>query len=182
MIVRHGSVQRVTILEGDPRCTLVRVAEEQRLVIDNSTRECPRHNRARIEVVTPEISIFSVSNGGTLQSLGAFPAQAAIKAHVEQGGRIDIRSIIADTVDASVHSGGGIFTNPRKTLTAAVTSGGAITYWGDPRVKRSVRDGGVVQRGTPGDVAKPLSEMGSNLPAIPPIPPVPVIRHRDDGL
>ena len=174
VIVRHGSVQRVTILQGDPRCTLVRVVGEQRLVIDNSGQECPRHARARIEVVTPEISVISVSNGGTIQTLGAFPPQAAIEAHVEQGGRIDIRSIAADNVDASVYSGGGIFTNPRKTLNATITSGGAITYWGDVRVKRSVRDGGVVQRGAPGDATKPLSEMVSDLPAIPPLPPVPV--------
>ena len=146
-------------------------------MIDNSGRELstPRSS-SRSKSSRRRSPSISVSNGGTLQSLGAFPAQAAIKAHVEQGGRIDIRSIVADTVDASVYSGGGIFTNPRKTLTAAVTSGGAITYWGDARVKRSVRDGGVVQRGTPGDATKPLPEMGSDLPAIPPIPPVPAIR------
>jgi hypothetical protein len=113
-----------------------------------------------IEVITPAISAISVANGGRMQTLGAFPLQAAIEARVEQGGVLDIRSIAAEDVDASVYSGGGIFTTPRKTLTAAVESGGAITYWGDVRVKKSVRDGGVVQRGTRADAGRPLGDLG----------------------
>ena len=176
VIVRHGAVQRVSILKGNRRCTQIRLAEGQRLVIDNhgSRRECPRHERIQIEVVTPNLSAVSVSHGGTLQTLGAFPAQASIDAAVEQGGRIDIRSIAADSVNASVYSGGGIFTTSRKTLSATVQSGGAITYWGDVKdVKELVRDGGVVQRGEAEDAQKPLSEFGGGLPEIPPLPPLP---------
>jgi hypothetical protein len=146
VILRHGPVQRVTLLEGDPRYSRIRVAGD-RLVIEKCKPDCPRGYRHQVEVVTPEISSVSVSNGGTLQSDGAFPAQAALEAHVEQGGTLDIRSIPADTVDASVYSGGRIFTNPRQALKADVESGGIITYWGDPRVRKSIRDGGVVTRG-----------------------------------
>lgn len=118
VIVRHGRTQRVTILTGNLRYTRVGLADGQRLVIDNCRPECPRNYRLQIEVITPEISAVSVSDGGTVQSLGAFPAQAAIEADVEQGGTIDIRSIAAEAVDASVYSGGRIFTNPefRKRL------------------------------------------------------------------
>lgn len=182
VILRHGRTQRVTILKGNLRYTRVRVAEGHRLVIDNCKPECPRNDRVQIEVITPELSAVSVSDGGTVQSLGAFPVQGAIEAHVEQGGTIDIRSIAADAVDASVDSGGRIFTNPRKTLTAAIVSGGVITYWGDVRVQKSVRDGGVVARGTPADAGRPLSELSPSLPAIPPVPAVPTIRPlRDNG-
>lgn len=169
VIVRRGQTQRVTLVTGSLRCTQVRLAE-QRLVIEHGGRECPRHERMQLEVVTPELWAVAVSNGGTVQSVGAFPVQPTIKADVEQGGTIDIRSMAADAVDASVYSGGRIFTSPRATLAAAVQSGGVITYWGDARVRQAVRGGGVVQRGTRADAAKPLSELGAVVPAVPPVP------------
>ncbi|HYI12299.1 MAG TPA: DUF2807 domain-containing protein [Thermoanaerobaculia bacterium] len=170
VILRHGPVQRVTIVTGDLRSTQVRVAGGQRLVIDNSGREHRRGHKLQVEVITPGIGAVSVSNGGTLQTLGTFPGQTAIHAEVEQGGMIDIRSIAADAVEASVDSGGRILTNPRNTLAATVTSGGAITYWGDPRVEKSVRHGGVVVKGTPADAGKPLSELNPGLSPVPPVP------------
>jgi hypothetical protein len=173
VVVRHGPVQRVTILAGNLRCAHVGLAGGQRLVIENGARDCRHDERLQIEVVTPAISAISVSDGGAIQTLGTFLAQAAIVAHVEQGGTIDIRSMAADAVDASVHSGGRIFTNARATLTATINSGGAITYWGDPRVKKAVRDGGVVVRGTLADADKPLSELSPGLPVIPALPPLP---------
>ena len=157
VIVRHGAVQRVSVVEGDLQYTRVRVGDGGRLIIDRAPGDCPRGYRLQIEVVTPHLSAVSVSNGGTVRTLGAFPAQASIEAAVEQGGTIDIRSIPADDVDASVDSGGGIFTTSRKTLAASVQSGGVIAYWGDADVKKSVRDGGVVKRGTARDTEK-LSE------------------------
>ena len=120
VIVRHGPTQRVAILTGSSHAA-VRIVDGERLVIDNCEREC------RIEVVTPALSAVSVSNGGSLQSVGAFPAQAAISAEVEQGGTIDIRSMAPAAVDASVYSGGRIFVNPREQLVGTVKSGGAIT-------------------------------------------------------
>lgn len=176
VIVRHGAVQRVSMIEGDLQCTRVRLGNGQRLVIESSGRECRRGYKLQIEVVTPHIAAVSVSNGGRVQTLGAFSGQALIEAAVEQGGTIDIRSIAADTVDASVYSGGTIFTKARKTLAATVESGGVITYWGDVEdVKKSVRDGGAVTRGRAGDVDKPLPEFGPDLPAIPPLPALPAV-------
>ena len=134
VIVRHGPVQRVTLLAGDVRSTRIRVESGQRLVIENCSPHCPRNYHLELEVLTPELAAVAVSNGGTVQSAGAFPVQAAIAAAVEQGGTIDIRTMVADAVAASVHQGGRIFTTPRQALSAAIASGGAITYWGEPRV------------------------------------------------
>ena len=156
VLLRHGETQRVTILTGDPRSTRVRVADGQRLVIEHCVPDCSGGERLRIEVITPEIAAVSVSNGGMVQSLDGFRAQAAIETSVEQGGMIDVRSIPADVIDASVQQGGRIFIHPRQALTATVVHGGGITYWGDPRVRRSVRDGGVVAKGRPEDAKKPL--------------------------
>lgn len=158
VIVRYGPVQRVTMLTGDPRYTRVEV-EGQRLVIGSDRSACPRGYRVDIEVVTPEIAEASVFNGGTLQASGSFPAQTSIAATVEQGGTVDIRVIAADDVVASIESGGGIFTNARRDLRATIHSGGAVTYWGDPHVEKTVRDGGVVQRGRPADAGKALSKI-----------------------
>jgi hypothetical protein len=119
--------------------------------------------------VTPHLSSVSVSNGGTVQTAGAFPVQTAIDVAVEQGGTIDVRSIVAGRVEASVSSGGRIFTTSRKALVATVESGGVVTYWGGVEdVKKSIRHGGVVTRGAAEDAEKPLSGFGTDLPPLPP--------------
>jgi len=147
VVIRYGAVQRVS---GDTRCYSTEMKGRE-LVVDNPGR-CPRAERGVIEVVTPSLSTVAVSNGGSLQLIGVFPAQSSIEAAVEQGGTIDIRSIAADRVAASVYSGGRIFANARNTLDATIESGGVVTYWGEARdVRKSVRDGGVVQRGTEDD-------------------------------
>ncbi|HJQ40345.1 MAG TPA: DUF2807 domain-containing protein [Thermoanaerobaculia bacterium] len=144
--VRYAATQRVTLLSGSPRCARVRVDDGQRLVINNTGCHGD-HQRLEVEVLTPVVAAAAVSNGGRLETDGAFPAQAELEVHVEQGGMLDVRAIAADVVDASVDSGGRIFTHARRTLTANVYSGGGITYWGDPRVTQSVQDGGAVMRG-----------------------------------
>ena len=148
VIVRHGPVQRVTLVKGDLENTSVRIGAGQRLLIDHKGKHHRDGYRMQIEVVTPHLTGAAVSNGGTVQVVGAFPAQASIDAAVDNGGTVDIRSIAADSVKASVNQGGRIFTTAQKSLSADVESGGAITYWGDvTHVKEAVRDGGVVQRG-----------------------------------
>lgn len=176
VVVRHGTVQRVSMIDGDTRCTHISIGSGKRLVINTSRHDCGRDYRAEVEVMTPDLSAVSVSNGGILRAVGAFPAQPAIDAQVEQGGILDIRSLPADRVDASVFSGGRIFTNCRKTLSASVESGGNITYWGDVEdLHKSVRDGGVVERGDADDLAKPLSKLGiDEFVPIPPIAPLPL--------
>jgi hypothetical protein len=176
VIVRHGAVQRVSMLEGDPRCAAVGVGSDERLVIESSGRACHGGRSMLIEVVTPQIAALYVSNGGTLQTRGGFGGQPSLEAAVEQGGTIDMRSIAADNVEASVNSGGRIFTNVRTALTADVTSGGLVAYWGSVRdVNRVIRHGGVVGRGKAEDADKPLSEMGPDLAPIPPIPALPAL-------
>ncbi|HYC89664.1 MAG TPA: DUF2807 domain-containing protein [Thermoanaerobaculia bacterium] len=170
VVVRPGATRRVTILRDDAGAARIAV-RGQRLVIHNAPGKHRRHERLEIEVVIPELAAVSVSNGGTVQTAGAFAARPAIAASVAQGGTIDIRSVAADAVVAAVDSGGRIFTSPRHTLTASVRSGGVITYWGTPHVTRSVRDGGVVVKGAPGKADRPLSELDPGLPVIPRVPP-----------
>ncbi len=174
VLIRHGQTQRVTIVDGDPRFTRVG-ATGGRLVIENCKPDCPRNYRSRVEVITPELAAVSISSGGIVQNVGAFPVQAAIEVRVDNGGTLDVRSMAADAVEASVDSGGRILTRPRQTLTATIHSGGNITYWGDPHVRRSVRDGGVVRRGAPQDADAPLSELRLDRLPAPPIPPSPPI-------
>ena len=147
VVIRHGAVQRVTIVSGDPQSTRIRIGRGQRLEID-SMGSCSRGLPLEVEVVTPHLAGAAVDNGGTLEVDGSFPDQPSLAASVEQGGTVDVRAIAADTVDASVEQGGTIFTTARKSLDASVESGGVITYWGDvSQVRKSVRDGGAVSRG-----------------------------------
>ena len=173
VILRHGPTQRVTLLQGSLQQTSVTVDGDW-LVIDRPKSVPHRGYRLEIEVVTPWIAEVSVQEGGTLQSRGAFPPQASIEASVSNGGTLDIRSIETDNVEAAVSQGGRIFLKAGQSLVASVNQGGIITWWGDARVRRSVRHGGAVVHGTAADADKPLSDLGlDHIPPLPPIPPVP---------
>ena len=111
----------------------------------------------------PGIRTLLMSNGGWIRTSGSFPRQGEIEVEVDNGGTIDIRSIAVDRVDASVDQGGRIFTVAGASLLATVTHGGVITYWGNPRVSRSILDGGVVQKGDAGELNASLENDGPSV-------------------
>jgi hypothetical protein len=170
VVLRHGPAQRVTLLKGSSAYTKATIAAGDRLVID-SQGNCPRGYELTVEVVTPEVADIRVMDGGTIQTRGGFPRQAELEVAVGDGGMIDLRSMTVDYVAAAVKSGGRILTKPEKALIARISQGGAITYWGNPRVTSSVDHGGVVVKGAAADADKPLLELDPAPPAVPPVPP-----------
>ncbi len=148
--LRHGPVQRVTFLKGDPRVTRLTVEDEgnqDRLVIDTCRRSCDDY-RLELEIVSPNISGVAINGGGLIDARGGFPAQSAIGVAVKGGGQIDARGLPARNVGAAVTGGGKIFTRASGSLSAAVRGGGNITYWGNPSVTTAIAGGGVVEPGS----------------------------------
>ena len=173
VIVRHGPEARARLREGDARYTRIGTAGG-RLAIVNCPERCPHRYRPVVEVSMPALDALSVSDGGLIRSEGGFPGQSAVEARVDSGGAVDIRTLSAAEVTASVAQGGMIFTRPGRRLDARIEQGGAITYWGRPAVTRSIRHGGVVQRGADRDLDKPLAAFNPEPPPVPPpVPPVP---------
>jgi hypothetical protein len=158
--LQRAATQRVTLIKGSLDYTRVAVADGGRLIIDKCFRKCPRGYRLELEVLTPNVSGISLSNGGSIQSRGSFPRQSDLSVTVSHGGTIDVRSIVADRVAAAVNHGGRILTVPQASLAARVFQGGAITYWGNARVRSSTEHGGVVQKGEDAEKDLPLSEIG----------------------
>lgn len=173
VILRHGPVQRVTLLKGTPDYTQVTIVGGDRLVIDRCINNCPRAYELEIEIITPDIAGISVAHGGTIASQGNFPRLAEIGVDVSNGGTIDIRSMTVDSVTASVDQGGRIFTKPQAVMSASVRQGGIITYWGDAKVTSSVKHGGVVTKGTADEADKPISDVGPSLLSVPQSPILP---------
>lgn len=169
VLLRHGPGLRVRLVEGSSDFTSVRV-EGDRLLIDRTDTRRPRGYRMQIEVTTPEILDIAVSDGGTVQTLGSFPAQGTLHVAVENGGTIDARSLRADDVAARIQQGGRILAKPQRALVASVAHGGAITYWGSPTVDSAVDDGGVVDRGRPGDADRPLDALSPDASVAPRAP------------
>jgi hypothetical protein len=153
----------------------VRVTVEgaDRLVIERLDGKCSHVHDLKLEVVAPEIGAVSVSDGGTVRSLGDFPRQQALQGAVANGGSLDLRSLNADYVTASVQSGGRIFTRCDGSLLAAVSQGGVVTYWGNAKVQSAIQHGGVVTRGKAADADRPFEEFAPAEPApVMPLPPV----------
>ncbi len=175
--VRHAPAHRVTVRSGGAGRAIR--YEGDKLVIDRCRRPCPAGHRIEVEVATPRIAGLAVADGGLIQLVGAFPAQAEVAAAVSSGGTIDMRRLGATRVTAAVVQGGGILASAGRELTAAVIDGGIVTYWGNPKVTSSVRRGGAVVKGKAGDLRRPLAQLHSGMPPppLPPLPPVPAHTH-----
>ena len=167
--VRHGPERRVTMVRANSDRPIR--AEGDRLVIDRCRGECPRGHRIEVEIVTPEISALAVTDGGRILLEGDFPRQAELAAAVAHGGMIDMRALEAADVDAAIQQGGRIFARPGRSLSASVSNGGNVTYWGSPSVTSSIDQGGVVERGDAADRDRPLAEIDARM-APPPVPAV----------
>lgn len=161
VILRHGSTQRVTLLKGDADCARVMTDDAGRLVIEKYSAQCHRKYDLQVEVIAPHFADVAVNDGGHINSIGDFPRQEEIRTAVRNGGSVDIRSIPADRVIASVAQGGRILVTPQTVLSASVANGGQINYWGEPRVEKSIQHGGAINKGTATDLNEPGSETNS---------------------
>ncbi|MGH6870498.1 MAG: GIN domain-containing protein [Rhizomicrobium sp.] len=148
--IKHGDVQRVTIVKGSTQYTRIgtEMLQPRKLKIDACNENCPQHYDLEIVIETPSIAAVAISGGGHIETAGAFPGQHAVTAAIEGGGHVDLRSIDADNATAAVEGGGHIELRAEKHLTAAVDGGGHITYWGSPEVTEAVNGGGEVSRGS----------------------------------
>jgi hypothetical protein len=162
VLLQRAPTQRVTLVRGSLDYTRLTVTDRGRLVIDKCFRKCPSGYRLELEILAPSLTGVSLANGGSVQSRGSFPRQSELAVAVSHGGTIDVRSMVAQTVTASVNQGGRILTVPQASLSARVTQGGVITYWGDPQVWSSVEHGGDVHKGDAGEINLPLSEVESS--------------------
>jgi hypothetical protein len=160
VVVRPAATQRVTLVRGSLDYTRLRVTDAGALVIDKCFRKCPRGYRLELEIFAPNLNRLSLANGGSIQSRGSFPRQSDLTVAVGHGGTIDVRSMVAQRVVASVQHGGRILTVPQAQLFATVDQGGVIIYWGGPQVRSSIKHGGTVNRGNPDEVDLPVTDVG----------------------
>jgi hypothetical protein len=143
--LRHGPVHKVTLIEGDPAITSVRVERGKSLVIRACEGRC-RNYRLVVEVVTPRVGAVSITGGGSLVSGPGFAAQRDLAASITGGGLLDVDTIAAASVAASIRGGGVIRTDARRSLAASILGGGSVTYLADPETTVSVQGGGTVRR------------------------------------
>ncbi|HYJ52359.1 MAG TPA: DUF2807 domain-containing protein [Allosphingosinicella sp.] len=153
VVLRHGPVQRVTIVRGSSEFTRIRVTAHNarqgadRLVIDACNARCPNHYALRIEIETPAIDALAVHGGGEIVASSGFPAQSDLAVAVHGGGEIDTRLVTANDVAAAVHGGGLLRVRASANLAASVNGGGEVRYWGSPEVAVSINGGGTVHNG-----------------------------------
>lgn len=149
VVLKHGNVQRVTLIAGSTQFTRLEVRGNGNLEIEACNDSCPHNYDLRIEIVSPDIEGVAIEGGGTIRAEGGFPAGRQLDAAVSGGGEIDVRAIAAGEVNAAVNGGGDIAATATKSLNAAVSGGGDITYWGNPAVSQAVSGGGSVTHAAP---------------------------------
>jgi len=144
-VMRHGAVQRVTILKGDLKNSTIEVKNGTLDIRGcNSNWGCGMGYSLKVEIVTPGVTAMEVHGGGDMTAEGEFPAQDKMSVSVHGGGDLDIRAIPVKDMAASVHGGGDLRAYVTGKLTADVHGGGSITYKGHPSVVSNVHGGGSV--------------------------------------
>lgn len=161
VILRPGSAQHLTLMRGSLDYSRLRVTPGGVLVIDKCRVKCPRDYQLEIEIQLPRVAKLAVADGGWIRSEGSFSRQSEIGIEVSNGGTIDTRSIPVDRVIASIDQGGRIRTVAGVSLSAIVTHGGVITYWGSAKVKSSILDGGSVEKGNADEIDAPPVDDGN---------------------
>lgn len=142
--LKHGAVQRVTLIKGSTDHTSFKLRGDGELDIDACNFMCPHHYDLEIEIVSPNIRGAAIDGGGEIRTEGAFPAQPGFAAAVNGGGEIDVLAIRAGNAQAAVQGGGKILINASAALAASVAGGGEIVYRGNPAVTQSIQGGGEV--------------------------------------
>ncbi|HEX2590554.1 MAG TPA: DUF2807 domain-containing protein [Rhizomicrobium sp.] len=150
VVIRHGSIQRVTLLAGNTQNSALTVKDGKLEIVGcTSWWSCPWGYELKVEIVTPGLDNIEVHGGGDLKSSGAFPGQDRLVVSVHGGGDVDLRSMPADNVSADVHGGGDLATTAVKSLSGAVYGGGDLTYYGDPaKLNVATHGGGDITHGS----------------------------------
>ena len=143
--LKHGAVQRVTLVRGSTAHTSFVVRSNGQLEIDACDYSCPHSYELQIEIVSPDIRGAAIDGGGEIRTDGAFPAQSGFEAAINGGGEIDVRAIRAANAAASINGGGKILITANAALAASVSGGGEIVYRGNPAVTQSIHGGGSVE-------------------------------------
>jgi hypothetical protein len=131
VILRHGTVQRVTVVKGDLGKADLHISGTT-LDISPCKTWCWHVGEFEVEIISPKIDDVVAHSGGALQADGEFPKQASLHLTAHSGGAIEARAIPADAVNALAHSGGSIQLKALSSLEAMAHSGGSISYTGNP--------------------------------------------------
>ena len=132
VILRHGTVQRVTVVKGDLSKADLHITGGNTLDISPCKTWCWHVGYFEVEIVSPKIDNVVAHSGGALRASGEFPKQASLQLTAHSGGAIETLAIPVDNVTALAHSGGAIQLKVLSSLEATAHSGGAINYTGNP--------------------------------------------------
>lgn len=141
-----GQRQIVTIVQGSSQISRIGVERGGVLRIDSCIDHCPSNYRLRLEIQSPQVPDLAVNGGGLITAENGFRPQSSLSAALNGGGKIDVRSLDAESISAAVNGGGELLVHPRNELSAAVNGGGHVVYWGNPVVSSAIRGGGQVSR------------------------------------
>lgn len=147
VVLRHGDVQKVTLIRGDRSVAEIRTAGDGTLMLSPCSGVCWGSHPLEVEVVTPGIAGLTAHGGGEIDAQPGFGTQPKLAIEAHGGGEINARNIPADAVSANVHGGGTAELTARKSLSAEVHGGGEVRYWGHPAVSSEIHGGGSIQSG-----------------------------------
>jgi hypothetical protein len=146
VVLRHGKIQRVTILEGNIAKGDVHLSGKT-LEISACRMWCVNTQTFLVEIVSPQIDVITAHTGGAVEAKGDFPKQPNLRLSAHTGGAIDAAAIPTVAVRANAHTGGAIQLKALDSIQASAYAGGMIHYSGEPaHISSSSYAGGAVGR------------------------------------
>lgn len=137
----------VTLHGGAERHMRTRVREGTLLV--ECQQPCPNTPGGEVRVMMPRLEGLTVTGGGTISVKGSFPLVQALAVNIHGGGVVDTISIPTVLLRAMVSSGGRVRATVLGRLVPRVSGGGAIEYFGDPKIESEADAEGTIRRAGP---------------------------------
>lgn len=147
VVLRHGDVQRVTVVSGDLKKAKLEVVGGKTLDITACTGWCWNTKGFKVEIVSPRIDTIEVHGGSDLDAVGPFPKQPLLNIEAHGGADADTRAIPAEVVNAHAHGGADLDVQALVELNAHAHGGADISYTGNPqRVSSHAHGGGSIEK------------------------------------
>jgi len=144
VLVEYGATPRA-ILTGSP-ANPSSVSVQGGVLRIICRRPCSEGGQTVVRATVPSLSAISIKAGGRVEVGRGFGRVQTLKVKIQAGGVIDAGSLSADSVDAEISAGGTAIVAAVENLHTRIRAGGAVRYFGNPRVSRQIEAGGSVQK------------------------------------
>lgn len=152
--VEFGDQFRAILLDGKASPARLSLRSNQLLITcpsPSAEESCEGNSnnakvRPIVRVTAPRLSAVKVNRGGKIDIGPRIPAAPEVSLEIHGGGLINAAPIHAVAAAVVIRGGGAVKVSAIERLSANISGGGTVSYFGNPQLRVSTQDGGRVER------------------------------------